>query len=218
MRAGGTDQGRNINIEERGDALEVDESEQAREQARRRVVLDASVHVDRIQHHMWLLWRGLLAAHPSTALRLRQGLNSQTEHELLVKILSESVQEVGVGAERLVFVRKLPKDQHLARLATAHLFLDSDAYSAHSTVNVTSSHPPTHPPTHTHTHTHIQALDALWAGLPLLTFGARTFASRAPSSFLSALGLPQLIARNQVLVLVHVSVSGSCVRWSWVRA
>ena len=82
MRAGGADQGRNM--EERGDAPEVNESEQAREQARKRVVFDASVHVDRIQHHMWLLWRGLLAAHPSAALRLRQGLNSQTEHELLV--------------------------------------------------------------------------------------------------------------------------------------
>ena len=125
MRAGGTDQGRHI--DKPSQALEVSESEQAREQACKRVVLDASVHVDRIQHHMWLLWRGLLAEHACTALRLRQGLNSQTEHELLVKILSESVQEVGVGAERLVFVRKLPKDQHVAVTVVGHVRSSSGA-------------------------------------------------------------------------------------------
>ena len=53
------------------------------------------------------------------------------------------------------------------------MFLDTDSYSAHST-----------------------GLEALWAGVPLLSFARASFASRPPSSFLTALGMERLIART----------------------
>jgi predicted O-linked N-acetylglucosamine transferase (SPINDLY family) len=60
--------------------------------------------------------------------------------------------------------------EHLARLRAADLFLDTFPYNAHAT-----------------------ALDALWAGLPVLTCEGRGFAGRVASSLLHTLGLPQLI-------------------------
>jgi len=124
---------------------------------------------------MWAIWLRLLAANPHTTLRLRQGQHTRQEHDLLVATLSNLSSDVGVAPARLQFLRKVDtKAHHLERMAAgSHLFLDTDSYSAHST-----------------------ALDALWAGVPLLTFPGASFASRAPSSFLAALDVPQLIART----------------------
>ena len=41
---------------------------------------------------------------------------------------------------------------------------------------------------------HTTASDALWAGLPLLTWPGETFASRVAASLLAAVGLPDLVA------------------------
>jgi predicted O-linked N-acetylglucosamine transferase (SPINDLY family) len=77
----------------------------------------------------------------------------------------------GVLPERIVFAPHLPANEdHLARLRSADLFLDTYPYNAHST-----------------------ALDALWAGLPVLTMRGESFASRVAASLLSAAGLPDLI-------------------------
>jgi protein O-GlcNAc transferase len=62
---------------------------------------------------------------------------------------------------------------HLARLASADLFLDTFYYNAHTT-----------------------ASDALWAGLPLITRLGDTFAGRVAASLLNAVGLPELITRT----------------------
>jgi predicted O-linked N-acetylglucosamine transferase (SPINDLY family) len=77
----------------------------------------------------------------------------------------------GVAASRLVFAPYMPavKD-HLARLRLADLFLDTLPYNAHST-----------------------AMDALWAGLPVLTCMGESFSSRVAASLLRAVGLPELI-------------------------
>jgi len=63
--------------------------------------------------------------------------------------------------------------EHLARYASADLFLDTLPYNAHTT-----------------------ASDALWAGLPLLTCAGTTFAGRVGASLLRAAGLPELVTRN----------------------
>lgn len=90
-------------------------------------------------------------------------------------LLRQSTGRWQVAPARLEFLRKVDaKAHHLERMAAgSHLFLDTDSYSAHST-----------------------ALDALWAGVPLLTFPGASFASRAPASFLAALDMPHLIAQN----------------------
>jgi predicted O-linked N-acetylglucosamine transferase (SPINDLY family) len=77
----------------------------------------------------------------------------------------------GVNPERLIFAKRLPLlGEHLARHRSADLFLDTLPYNAHTT-----------------------ASDALWAGLPVLTFLGETFASRVAASLLNAIHLPELI-------------------------
>jgi predicted O-linked N-acetylglucosamine transferase (SPINDLY family) len=77
----------------------------------------------------------------------------------------------GVDAGRLVFADRMPSlPEHLARQRVADLFLDTRPYNAHAT-----------------------ALDALWAGLPVLTCVGEGFAGRVGASLLSAIELPELI-------------------------
>jgi predicted O-linked N-acetylglucosamine transferase (SPINDLY family) len=76
----------------------------------------------------------------------------------------------GVAPQRLVFARRLPNAEHLARHQCADLFLDTLPYGAHTT-----------------------ASDALWAGLPVLTCLGETFAGRVGASLLNAIRLAELI-------------------------
>ena len=80
----------------------------------------------------------------------------------------------GVDPERLVFAERVDAmEAHLGRHRLADLSLDTHHYNAHVT-----------------------ATDALWAGLPLLTYAGSTVASRAAASLLNAIGLPELVARD----------------------
>ena len=80
----------------------------------------------------------------------------------------------GVSAERLIFARRTPLAEHLARHRLADLFIDTLPYCAHTT-----------------------ASDALWAGLPVLTCRGASFAGRVAASLLKAIQLPELIATSQ---------------------
>src|SRR5665811_1468247 len=80
----------------------------------------------------------------------------------------------GVNPERLIFAKRLPLAEHLARHRLADLFIDTLPYNAHTT-----------------------ASDALWAGLPVLTCPGEAFASSVAASLLTAIGLPELIATTQ---------------------
>ena len=75
----------------------------------------------------------------------------------------------GVDPSRLVFMRKQPHAAYLARLQQADLFLDTTPYNAHTT-----------------------ASDAVWAGCPVLTTPADTFASRVAGSLNVHLRMPHL--------------------------
>jgi protein O-GlcNAc transferase len=76
----------------------------------------------------------------------------------------------GISSERLVFAKRMPLPEHLARHKLADLFLDTLPCNAHTT-----------------------ASDALWAGLPVLTCLGETFAGRVAASLLNAIHLPELI-------------------------
>jgi predicted O-linked N-acetylglucosamine transferase (SPINDLY family) len=80
----------------------------------------------------------------------------------------------GVSAERLIFAKRMPLAEHLARHRVADLFIDTLPCNAHTT-----------------------ASDALWAGLPLLTCVGDTFAGRVAASLLNAIDLPELVATTQ---------------------
>jgi protein O-GlcNAc transferase len=76
-----------------------------------------------------------------------------------------------VAPDRLIFAPAIPAiEDHLARLSLADLFLDTTPYNAHST-----------------------AIDALTAGVPIVTMLGNSFASRVAASALRAAGLPELI-------------------------
>jgi predicted O-linked N-acetylglucosamine transferase (SPINDLY family) len=77
----------------------------------------------------------------------------------------------GVNAQRLIFAQRMPAlPEHLARHRAADLFLDTLPYNAHAT-----------------------AIDALWAGLPVLTRMGESFPARVAASLLKAIALPELI-------------------------
>ncbi|MGP8260357.1 MAG: tetratricopeptide repeat protein [Acidobacteriaceae bacterium] len=80
----------------------------------------------------------------------------------------------GISPERLVFAKRLPLAEHLARQKLADLFLDTSPYNAHTT-----------------------ASDALWGGLPVLTCVGETFASRVGASLLRAMDLPELVTESE---------------------
>jgi predicted O-linked N-acetylglucosamine transferase (SPINDLY family) len=76
-----------------------------------------------------------------------------------------------INPRRLVFATRMPiLSEHLARHRLADLFLDTLPCNAHTTT-----------------------IDALWAGLPVVTRIGETFAGRVAASLLTAIGLTELI-------------------------
>jgi predicted O-linked N-acetylglucosamine transferase (SPINDLY family) len=75
----------------------------------------------------------------------------------------------GVDSDRLIFAKRLPLPEHMARHRLADLFLDTLPYNAHTT-----------------------ASDALWVGVPVVTCVGGTFPGRVAASLLDAIGLPEL--------------------------
>jgi protein O-GlcNAc transferase len=81
---------------------------------------------------------------------------------------------LGIEQARIIFAPKVDSmSDHLARIATADLFLDTLPFNAHTT-----------------------AVDALKAGLPLLTCIGQSFAGRVAASLLNTIGIPELIASS----------------------
>jgi protein O-GlcNAc transferase len=110
------------------------------------------------------VWMRALAAVPGSVLWLVQNNEWATEN------LRKEAQMRGVDPARLVFAPHLSYADHLAALCLADLFLDTWPYNAHTT-----------------------ASDALWVGLPVLTYSGRSFAGRVAGSLLHAIGIPELI-------------------------
>jgi predicted O-linked N-acetylglucosamine transferase (SPINDLY family) len=92
----------------------------------------------------------------------------------VVENLKKEAQRQNIDPQRLVFLNRMPLQDHLARHRQADLFLDTYPYNAHTT-----------------------ASDSLWAGLPVLTLMGKSFASRVAASLLNAVGLPELITNTQ---------------------
>jgi predicted O-linked N-acetylglucosamine transferase (SPINDLY family) len=113
-------------------------------------------------------WMKILARADGSVLWLSRADRSATEH------LRNEASQRGVDGRRLIFADRMASvPEHLARLRAADLFLDTSPYNAHST-----------------------ALDALWAGLPVLTRAGRGFASSVAASLLQAVGLRELVTES----------------------
>lgn len=87
--------------------------------------------------------------------------------------LRDQAKRRGIHPDRLVFAPRLPNAKHLARHAHADLFLDTFCMNAHTTT-----------------------VDALWAGLPVLTREGEQFAARVASSLLQSIGLGELVTAS----------------------
>lgn len=80
----------------------------------------------------------------------------------------------GVAPDRVIFCDATGYEAHIARAQAADLCLDNWPYNGHTTTS-----------------------DMLWAGLPVLTKRGTNFASRVSESLLNAVGLPELVARDE---------------------
>ena len=98
--------------------------------------------------------------------------------------LQQVASQRGVDPARLVFMRKLPHPQYLARYQHADLFLDTHPYNAHTT-----------------------ASDALWAGCPVLTAPGNTFAARVAGSLNHHLGMDDMnVADDQAFIATAIAL------------
>lgn len=112
-------------------------------------------------------WMAILAEVPDSVLWLLAGTKETNER------LRQYAAQRGIAPERLVFAEKMPNPQHLARYPLADLFLDNFPYGAHTT-----------------------AADALWMGVPIVTFAGRSFASRVCGSVVQAAGIGELVCET----------------------
>ena len=120
----------------------------------------------KITPHVFDVWMRLLGRFEGSVLWLSAMNSAATAN------IRREAERRGIAPDRLVFAPRVPANEdHLARLRLADLFLDTLYYNAHTT-----------------------AVDALWAGVPVLTCPGPTFASRVAGSLLHAVGLPELIA------------------------
>ena len=124
---------------------------------------------------MFALWCDILREVPQTVL-LQAVPNGEVERRL-----KSFMQRRGL-ADRLIIAPKIDFDEHIDRVGTVDLGLDSFPYGGHTTT-----------------------CDTLWAGVPVVTCHGGTFASGVATSLLNAVGLPELstssLAEYKALVL-----------------
>jgi len=126
------------------------------------------------------LWAELLQRVPDSVLWLL-ARNETAKRNLL----GEATRR-GVSPARIIFAPPLPHAAHLARQAAADLFLDTHQCCAATT-----------------------AMDALWAGVPVVAFPGASFGGRQSASALAALSMPELIAGSAAEYLeIAVKLAG----------
>ncbi|HXY05095.1 MAG TPA: hypothetical protein VEI05_00995 [Burkholderiaceae bacterium] len=112
-------------------------------------------------------WCSLLRQIDDSVLWLLE-TNAQARKNILLQ-----AQRRGIAPDRLIWAPRVGFAQHIARLPTADVFLDTLPVNAHTT-----------------------ASDALWAGLPVLTVLGESFVSRVAASAVTAAQLPELVAAD----------------------
>ncbi|MEN9866556.1 MAG: hypothetical protein RL748_2146, partial [Pseudomonadota bacterium] len=113
---------------------------------------------------MFSAWMRILQQVPHSVLWL------VADGEMVRANLLHEASLLGIKPERLIFAPRVGPLEYLARFMVADLFLDTFPFNAGTT-----------------------ASDALWAGLPILTYTGHTFAARMAGSLLHAVDLPELI-------------------------
>ncbi len=84
------------------------------------------------------------------------------------------MQGLGIEPDRVLYAPRADYAEHVARIALADVALDTFPYSGHTTTS-----------------------DCLWAGIPVVALKGTNFASRVSESLLSAIGLVELVAKDE---------------------
>ena len=113
------------------------------------------------------VWMRVMNAVPDSVLWLVAG-----DSAMQARVCQEAASR-GVIPERLIFAPRVPYEEHLARLPSADLFLDTLPFNAGATAG-----------------------DALWASVPVLTCTGDAFASRMAGSLLRSFGISELVASS----------------------
>ncbi|MGD0461130.1 MAG: hypothetical protein ABSB74_01450 [Tepidisphaeraceae bacterium] len=114
------------------------------------------------------LWARVLHAVPqSTMLILASGQGHRNR-------LRGIFQGAGIAPERIQFIDRTPRRDYLRLYDTIDICLDTLPYNGITTT-----------------------CDALWMGVPVVTLTGKTASGRAGLSILSAIGLPDLVARTE---------------------
>lgn len=121
----------------------------------------------KIEPEIFEVWMSILKSTDESVLWLLKSNDEAVEN------LKHEAQKFGVDAKRLIFAEIMEKPEHLARMQNADLFLDTLYCNAHTS-----------------------AIDALWAGLPLITMAGQTYSARAASSIVKAVGLDELVCNS----------------------
>jgi predicted O-linked N-acetylglucosamine transferase (SPINDLY family) len=121
----------------------------------------------KISSQVFDVWCVLLDALPQAVLWLLEW-NAQSRENL-----EREARNRGIDTARIIWAPKLNPREHMARMQLADLFIDTWPCNAHTT-----------------------ASDALWAGVPVVTFTGQTFASRVASSLVHAVGQGELACRD----------------------
>jgi predicted O-linked N-acetylglucosamine transferase (SPINDLY family) len=87
--------------------------------------------------------------------------------------LKREAERHGIDPARLVFAPKIQREDHCARLSAADMALDTYYHGGG-----------------------ITSVDALWAGVPLLSVAGETPAARMGATLLNAVGMPELLCRD----------------------
>lgn len=130
----------------------------------RAFVLCGFTRVEKIEPRMFARWLDLLETLPEAVLWLGPASSAAT-----AALRTRAIQR-GLAAERLVFVERVDHAAHLARHRAADLFLDTWTFNAHTT-----------------------GLDALQAGLPMVSLKGVGWSARYGASLLTAVGLEELV-------------------------
>lgn len=114
------------------------------------------------------IWMRLLKRVPGSVLWLLE------DNEIASGNLRKEAILRGIEGNRIIFLKRTVFGEYLAQGRLADLFLDTWPYNAHTT-----------------------ASDALWMGVPLLTYPGQAFAARVAASLLTTMNLPELIVHSE---------------------
>ncbi len=126
-------------------------------------------NVYKIGPEVFGIWMELLREVPGSVLWLLG------EHDVAADNLRAAACARGVDAARLVFAPRAPLPAHLARHTLADIFLDAWPWNAHTT-----------------------ASDAIWMGVPIVTYAGNAFAARVAASILREIGVPELVTTSPI--------------------